>query len=234
MEPMRLAVFDIDGTLTKTNQIDDRCFVSAFAEELGITGINTDWSRYPSVSDSGITRHVFRERFGRLPSTDEVLRLQHRFVGLLEESYRQTPQLFAEVLGAARALRRLQSEPAWAVAIATGGWQMSARFKMQKARIDGEGIPAAFADDGVTREDIVKVAVARAQERYGQTCFRRVVYVGDGVWDVRAARRLNLAFLGVGSGERAAALRKEGATAIIHDFTDFARFLQTLEDVVYG
>jgi beta-phosphoglucomutase-like phosphatase (HAD superfamily) len=29
---MKLAIFDIDGTLTNTNRLDDECFVEALAE----------------------------------------------------------------------------------------------------------------------------------------------------------------------------------------------------------
>ena len=105
---------------------------------------------------------------------------------------------------------------------------------MQKAQIDITGIPAAFADDGIAREDILATAIAHARSWYGQEDFRHIVYIGDGIWDVRAARQMNLAFLGVAAGEREMALRAEGATAIIQDFTNFARFRQRLEELVYG
>jgi phosphoglycolate phosphatase-like HAD superfamily hydrolase len=231
---MYLAIFDVDGTLTKTNHVDDLCFVRAFADEFAITGINTDWSDYPDVTDSGITRQIFLDRCGRLPTTDELSRLQNCFVRLLQESFGQTPQLFVEIPGASIALKKLLREPDWAVAIATGGWRASALLKLQKVQIDIEGIPAAFADDGITREEVIKRAIGRAQNLYRQECFDQVIYIGDAVWDVRTARQLGFAFLGVGSSERETALRAEGATAIICDFTDFDRFLRMLRELVYG
>ncbi len=39
---MDLAIFDIDGTLTETDHVDDICFVQALADAHTITEINTD------------------------------------------------------------------------------------------------------------------------------------------------------------------------------------------------
>jgi phosphoglycolate phosphatase-like HAD superfamily hydrolase len=229
-----LAIFDIDGTLTKTTQVDDQCFVQSFVDELGITDLDTDWSHYPTVCDSGITQHIFRTHLGRVPSATEIARLQRRFVSLLEHAYEREPRLFVEVPGAGMALQSLRQQPDWAVAIASGGWQASALFKLGKAGIAVNGLPAAFADHGVTREVILAAVLMMARHTYRQRHFAHVVYVGDGVWDVRTARQLSLDFVGVASEDRGAALRAEGARAIIQDFTDFDQFRQTLEELAYG
>jgi len=229
-----LVIFDIDGTLTKTTHVDDVCFVQSFVDELGIRDLDTDWSRYPTVCDSGITQHIFRTHLGRLPSATELTRLQRRFVSLLEQSYERDPHLFVEVPGAGAAVHNLRQQAGWAVAIATGGWQMSALFKLNKAGIAVDGLPAAFADHGVTREVILATVLVMARHTYQQQQFARVVYIGDGVWDVRTARQLNLDFVGVASGDREAVLRAEGARAIIQDFSDIDQFRHVLEELDYG
>jgi beta-phosphoglucomutase-like phosphatase (HAD superfamily) len=43
---MNLLVFDIDGTLTATNEVDTRCFARAFHEAFGIA-LDTSWHIYP-------------------------------------------------------------------------------------------------------------------------------------------------------------------------------------------
>jgi phosphoglycolate phosphatase-like HAD superfamily hydrolase len=229
-----LVLFDIDGTLTQTTHVDDLCFVQSFVDELGIHDLDTDWSRYPTVCDSGITQHIFRTHLGRMPSATELARLQRRFVSLLEHTYEREPHLFVAVPGAGAAVHNLRQHPDWAVAIATGGWQTSAMFKLSKAAIAVDGIPAAFADHGVTREVIVAAALVMARHTYQQQRFARLVYIGDGVWDVRTARQLNLEFIGVASGECEAVLRAEGARAIIQDFTNFDQFRHVLEELDYG
>ena len=46
-----LVIFDVDGTLTRTNGLDEACFVRAIETEFGIMGISTDWSRYNRSTD---------------------------------------------------------------------------------------------------------------------------------------------------------------------------------------
>lgn len=231
---MHLVIFDIDGTLTQTTHVDDECFVQAFTDELGLTGINSDWSRYPAVCDSGITQHIFRQYLRREPHFSEVTRLQRRFAVLLEEAYRQEPNRFVEMPGAAQTLRTLRNDTDYVVAIATGGWQMSALLKLEKAQIDIAGLPAAFADHGLTREVILAVAMMMARAKYRQLQFSQVAYVGDGVWDVRSARQLGIGFIGVAQGDKETVLRAAGATAIIQDFTNYDRFKEVLEELRYG
>lgn len=226
---MKLAIFDIDGTLTNTNSVDDECFVEAFADVNKVLGINTNWAEYPHTTDSGITQHIFQERFGRAPQADELMRLTDRFVELLNERYQSHSELFAEVRGAALALRRLKLEPEWAIGVATGCWRASALLKLKAAKIELEDIPAAFAEDGLSREEILQSAVSQALEHHRQNGFERIVSIGDGLWDVRAAVRLRMAFLGIGDEEDAARLRRAGATRVIRDFSDYDDVLRNLE-----
>lgn len=225
---MKLAIFDIDGTLTNTNSVDNECFVKALAEACEITEIDTDWAAYPHTTDSGITQHVFQEKFGRSPEETEVGKFKSCFVEMLSEQYQSNSSSFAEVPGASMTLNRLQQNSDWAVAIATGCWRESALLKLKAAKIDADGIPAAYAEDGLSREDIIKAAVSRSLEQNRVSRFEKIVSIGDGVWDVRTARRLNFAFLGIGCGESATRLRQAGAKHVVEDFSDFnqlARFL---------
>src|SRR5215813_13071749 len=79
------------------------------------------------------------------------------------------------------------------------------------ASINYHGVPGGFAEDGVARESIVGAAISRSRASYRREHFDRIVSVGDGVWDVRTAARLGLAFIGVASGARAEMLRDAGA-----------------------
>ena len=226
---MKLAIFDIDGTLTNTNSVDDECFVQALADVNKVLGINTNWAEYPHTTDSGITQHIFQERFARAPQADELTRLTDHFVALLNERYQMHSELFAEVSGAALALRRLKLESEWAVGIATGCWRASALLKLKVAGIELDGIPAAFAEDGLSREEILQSVMSRALKHHGQSAFEKTVSIGDGLWDVRAAARLKMAFLGIGDDEDEARLRRAGATHVIKDFSDYDDFLGNLE-----
>src|SRR5262245_51310235 len=41
---MHLVLFDIDGTLTLTEEVDNRCYLCALGEALGTTNFDTDWA----------------------------------------------------------------------------------------------------------------------------------------------------------------------------------------------
>src|SRR6267142_4180379 len=104
MELMKLAIFDIDGTLTNTNSVDNECFVKAFAEAHAITEIDTDWSAYPHTTDSGITLSIFQQKFGRNPEETELGKLKCCFVNMLREQYQSDSSSFVEIAGASIAI----------------------------------------------------------------------------------------------------------------------------------
>ena len=225
---MNLAIFDIDGTLTETNAVDEICFLQAFADAHSITQINTNWMQYRCVTDSGIMFQIFHERFGRPPADGELRDYKSCLVNLLETHRSRDSSLFAEISGASRALTRLNQESEWAVAVATGCWRASAELKLRAAGIQAEHLPTAFSEDGLSRETILQAAVSRAEQSYSQSRFDRIVSVGDAVWDVQAAGNLGIPFVGVGKGDRGLRLRQAGATHVLEGYSDYEQLLDSL------
>ena len=221
---MNLLVFDLDGTLTRTNEVDTDCFVQALGDSLGIDNVNTSWEEYEHATDLGCLQEAFLKRFSRPVTPEETERFIGHFLKLLRKHRGERAIAFAEVPGAAAVLRRLKTDSQWAIALATGCWEPSARFKIAMAGIPLENVPAAFANDGPSREGIIRAAIERAGDR-----FDRVVSVGDAIWDVRTARRLGLPFVGIAGGSRSQKLRAAGATHTVETFLDQDRFMQCVE-----
>ena len=227
---MQLVIFDVDGTLTRSTHIDAVCFLRAVHEVFGMTAVGDDWSQYTHCTDSGISAEIFHKQFGRAPSDSELAGLRERFVALLEAAVVDTPDCCSEIPGARAVLRRLQRLTDWRVAIATGSWKASALVKLGAAGFAIAGIPMATADDGVARETILQCALTRALESYRETHFSRVVSVGDALWDVRSAARLQLPFIGVGGARAAELLREHGASVVLDDFVNFDHLCDVLRD----
>jgi phosphoglycolate phosphatase-like HAD superfamily hydrolase len=225
---MHLVMFDIDGTLTETMNVDEECFVCSFKDVFGFVDIETDWSRYPRTTDSGAFHDVFTSRIGRSPTAEEVSRFRQHFIQLLTAASLQSP--FAPVPGAERLLSRLAHGGSHRVSLATGGWRDSARLKMASAGMCFDDHPAASADDALDRESIMRLSRQRAAERYGES-FACTVYVGDGVWDARACRSVGIPFIGIGTGSRATRLSAEGALCVFADFSDTDIFLRIVYDI---
>ncbi len=226
-----LAIFDIDGTLTESVAVDEDCFVQAFRDVLGIDQINTNWLDYNFQTDSGLALEICRKHLGRDPGVGEISRLQSCFVQLLCAAVEATGKPMQEIPGASVLLDRLKAHPSWHVAIATGGWKASARFKLASAGLPMDAFPWANADDAFDRVDILRTAIQRAGQEYGQDAFEKVVYVGDGVWDVRAAKALGIGFLGLAANNKAGQLKEEGALCVLPDFVDPVRVGECLEAV---
>jgi len=225
---MRLAIFDIDGTLTNTNDIDLRNYIRALADEFGIAAPDLNWSDYPHVTDIGITIDVFIQHLGRAPTTAEVEQLRARLVALFDAELAATPGLVTAVPGAQHLLDHLRTSREWAIGLATGCWQASARWKLQAAGLNVDGIPAAFCEDGISREEIVTAALRRTTEAAGHDDFESKVSVGDGEWDVRTAANLDLAFLGIRTAGDKAFLYRHGAKQVLIDYADFDGALRAL------
>lgn len=227
---MKLALFDIDGTLTESNLLDNTCYLRAFDEEMGVRGINCNWLDYEHSTNSGIALQICREHILRHPSREEIERLKRRYFDLVQETILCDGGCIRMIPGSAPALVRLMQEPQWRVGIATGGWRESAVMKLERVGIPHERLPIATADECLSRPEIIRQAIEQSRACYECAEFEKVVYVGDGLWDIRAARELGLAFLGRGEGEDAQRLREEGALHIIPDYVDFAGFLKALEE----
>lgn len=224
---MRLVIFDIDGTLTETAKTDEECFVRSLAEVCGFVRVETDWSRYKHTTDSSIFHEIYEARTGQPPSAVEVSRFREHFVDLLSQA--SSESAFSQVAGASRLLASLSRSAQHRVSLATGAWRDSARLKMASAGLCYDDYPAASSDDAFDRESIIKLSIQRAAERYGR--FDSTVYIGDGVWDVRACRAIGIPFIGVADDVRATRLIAEGAVCVLPDLSDGDLFLRRVYEI---
>ena len=87
----------------------------------------------------------------------------------------------------------------------------------------------ATSDDALDRAEVIQVAADRAKEHYGQREWTSIVYVGDGIWDLRAAKNLGCGFIGIASGNKADVLMRAGAKHVLPDFAETAHFFDTIE-----
>lgn len=224
---MPIAVFDIDGTLTDTSEVDIECYEAAIRSEIGVE-IPSDWPSFDDVTDATILAVACERQGVPMPDSRMEQRIAARVGGLLALALREEgPRRFRPVAGAREIFAALEGA-GWRVAIATGAWRPSAVVKLEGARIPYEGVPLASASDHRERREIIRHAVRALPDAEGEP----VVYFGDGVWDGRAARALGYGFVGVGLGSRVRALESAGAAAVIADFADTASVLRHLHELI--
>jgi phosphoglycolate phosphatase-like HAD superfamily hydrolase len=219
-----LVMFDVDGTLTLSTEMDDCCYMQSMFEHLGVI-IDNDWSRYRQVTDSGIAAELL-DRYQR--PREEMAAVRNRFVSLVRQSLAASPNCCCQVSGASNFLSRLRNTDGVVPSVATGGWAESALAKLRHAAVDVDGLAFASSDDADSRTRVMALCHDRAAVLANVDEFVAVTYFGDGIWDANAATNLGWQFIGVGSGPHAELLRSAGARHVVDDFSDEDSILDRL------
>jgi phosphoglycolate phosphatase-like HAD superfamily hydrolase len=215
-------ILDLDGTLMPCAEIDDRCFWQAvfacFGERDQLPGLHG----FKHVTDSGILNEWCQLELGRLPGAPEIASIKQDFAQRLELAHTQQPWHFKPLPGVRQWLQAIGDTDHVYTGIATGGWEHSARLKLQLSGLDDFNLPLASSDDAVQRTEIMRVAAQSVPWPADEDDIV-FTYVGDGTWDLQASRALGWQFIGIADGEQAVKLEKAGADHIRKDFCK-ARF----------
>ena len=224
---LNLAIFDVDGTLTDTNDVDSRCYFDALWKEFNVAAPANRFHHFTSSTNLGILHEVFETQFERTPQAHEIESFLTRLLSCLELEGHAKPSDFQEIVGAKDMLDILVAHAGWRVAIATGAFSESARLKLKKAGLTAEDIPIASCEDAMQRTDILRAVIKMAERHYGVSSFERVVFIADAEWDVIAAKTLQMPFIGV-HNEKKEELEKMGVGHVVADYTDAERMLRLL------
>jgi beta-phosphoglucomutase-like phosphatase (HAD superfamily) len=213
-----LVIFDIDGTICDTQSAEDGCYARAVLEILGIELEDFEWGAFPEPTSSGILATLL-EGDPDLPLKEQ--RVKERFVELLREARPVYPGDFSPIAGAAEFLELLRGADGIDVAIATGGFDEEARFKLDCCGIRLDDFPHATASDAPARRTILPLAVRRAGFRMSDC-----VYFGDALWDIRVSRELEIPLIGI--GRKGGIFEEQGVTPHFRDFADPSSILEEL------
>jgi phosphoglycolate phosphatase-like HAD superfamily hydrolase len=223
---MNLVMLDIDGTLTQSYEYDREVFGLAIAEVLKCPPVDADLEGYVDKTSIGVTLEAIRRLTGRSPKAEEIEEVKHKVLQYLERMNRESPESFSEVPGASRFLERLRKLDGVGIAIATGCWRSEALVKIRASCLSIDGIPMATSDDDRERKMIMETAARRAGDFYACPGFERVVYLGDGSWDLQTSRSLGYGFIGI--GPRVQALKDSEAFRWHQDFLEIEEVLASV------
>lgn len=223
-----LVIFDVDGTLVYSDRVDSRCFAETYEAIYRRPFPTIDWSHYPHVTDTTIFDAVLREHFERGAEEDEVHSFQEAFVRTIATRRRTHPHEFKQVPGAREIMEYLLSHDEYTIGVATGGWERPARLKLAHFGMPSAEIPFSGADGKWTREDIIGDALEQAARMYG--AFRKIVYIGDALWDVQTTRGLGMDFVGIRWRNDREVLRRAGARHVVQNYMDRAGFLRAVAE----
>jgi len=202
-----LIIFDIDGTLTHTMELDSECYFEAFSGYLPYDKIDKNWLNYKYSTDSGLAVELFEKYTHSELSKNLLSKIKNNFFSLLKEKLEQDSMRCTPVLGVNEVFHELViNMKLWDVAIATGCWKQSALIKLQHIHFPYMDLPIATSDDHIERREIINIAIKRSKQHYSKNAYDQVIYVGDRQWDYRAAQELGIGFIGMGDALRKANL----------------------------
>lgn len=199
MKKKNLVVFDIDGTLVDSVSIHQKGFVQAL-KQMGVQSIDSNFKTYRHHTDSYIAKEIY-EKDKKEEFSSAML---ERFETLLYDFMKE--HAFSPIIGAKVLVDQIDNKTDFAVAYATGSLLRPAQLKLESIGLNVRNACLVASNQIEDREGIVSEAITRAEILH-ETKFKRVISVGDGLWDLKAAGNLNLEFRGVGEKNKEVLIR---------------------------
>jgi phosphoglycolate phosphatase-like HAD superfamily hydrolase len=222
-------MFDMDGTLLRTDN-EDSLYTLTMKEWLSVDSIDEEWTNYEHVTDIGVAAELYERKNGYKPSKKDLYIVSEIFFEKWKNRLNVDATECVPMAGVTLFINKLQSLDNTSIAIATGAWEKTAKLKLDHCNIQLSDIVMATCDDAYSREMIMQIAYERACEKGGISGFEKIVYFGDGEWDVEAALNLGFDFIGINSSDKREALMKSGAKYIFDDFRDLTQII----DLIYN
>ena len=195
---IRLVLFDIDGTLIHTGGAGLHAFGRTFASAFRIPH-GTERMKFAGRTDSSLVREFFAMNHVE-PSPENFQLFFDCYVHWLDHLL---DKLEGDVCpGAREFLYDLAAQPhPPALGLLTGNIRLGAELKLRRYDLWGAFATGAFGDDHEDREEIARLAMARASRLLGAPLRGdEVLVIGDTPLDVACARAIGARCLAVATG----------------------------------
>jgi len=220
---MKLIIFDIDGTLCHSRYIDDKCYIEAFKQALGIDVSNTDWNTYKHVTDLFITKKIILEQTGIEAESAIIEKIIDYYAEELKKQINKEESLFIPIPGVAELFRYLIKESTeYQIGIATGGFLKTAMYKLNRIGISLPQENIYSSNNYDTKHEMISHFMNE------QTAMKRkiqkVIYVGDREYDQKVAEDLKIDFIGI-DYRNSGKLKLAGIEKVVNDYEPIEKFL---------
>lgn len=216
---MKIILFDIDGTILRTNGAGTRAANRAF--EI-IYGIPEAMTRIDAAgkTDPIILKEIFLNEFNRDYSLDEASELYKLYIAFLEE---ETGNSETTVMpGIPELLENLSKRDDLIVGVATGNIEQGAWIKLRRAYLDHHFKFGGFGSDSHSREKLILKALERARDHLDDNLDISNSYViGDTPFDINHGRAAGAVTIAVATGGYTRAqLEEHNPDYLFDDLTD--------------
>jgi len=185
-------MFDVDGTLVQSCEVDNAFYVSAVKDVTGKL-LDDDWSKYPNATDRGILMTFIERQAPWLNLNALEFQVKSVYIQKINEYLEHSR--FQEVPGAIEFIERLEAHNETTISLATGGWKETALLKLTSAGFDTRTLTISSANEHHSRSKIMKIAAKKVDD----TESLPITYFGDAEWDVKACRKLDVNLVIIGN-----------------------------------
>jgi len=203
-ESMRILLWDIDGTLTRSTRVDSyKDYTAPVLEavfgtagrlhEMKVSGMTDLQIIAEALRDEGFTHESIRER---------AVELHERYMVEMERVHGNGEQLFEVLPGVREVLQVTAKHPRYLSALLTGNIEPAAHLKMRLAGLSEYfRLPGAYGDDSYDRLDLPALAAARINEHLGANLEpHQFIVIGDTPNDIACARHFGARVVAVATG----------------------------------
>jgi phosphoglycolate phosphatase len=228
---MRLALFDIDGTLIKTGHAGMRAFHRGLQQVFNLVleddAINPDGKTDPLIARECLVRFGLEHRW--TPESREAL--FDSYLCCLEEEMEKAAADRSLVIlpGVEMMLDTLSSRPDIAVGLVTGNLEQGARIKLGKAGLDKYFRFGGYGSDSEDRTALIRTAIERGTRLAAPQPVEASIVLGDTPLDIIHGHAAGALVVGVASARYTAGeLRACSPDLLVPDLTHAEAILDFL------
>jgi len=227
---VRVVLFDIDGTLLKSEGAGRISMESALTAVFGAAG-SADY-RYDGKTDRQIVRDTMRlEGFSDEEIDGKMEDLLREYLERLEAQLASGTRTVHVFVGVRELLDALELKDNIVLGLLTGNVEAGARAKLGAAGIDMSRFRVnAFGSDNESRPELPAVAQRRANKLLGTDLQgNRVIVIGDTPADIRCGEKIGARAIGVATGRYSVEeLAQHDPYAVFETLADTATVMETI------
>ncbi|NTV51960.1 MAG: HAD hydrolase-like protein [Candidatus Firestonebacteria bacterium] len=219
MKSPLVLLFDVDGTLIRTDGAGVRAFNRGFFEVMGWENALGTFSA-AGMTDMAIAHRVARWFRGSELEPEEMRRVFDRYLELLPAELAAPGGKFRVLEGIQPFLEKYSLRGDILIGLGTGNLEAGARLKLEHGGIADFFKFGGYGSDALNRDELLAVGMARAAAHAGTSILpERVVVIGDTPLDIAAGRAVGAKTLAVATGPfKLGELQAHAPDAAVADF----------------
>jgi phosphoglycolate phosphatase len=231
--PMRLVLFDIDGTLISTAHAGMRAFYRALTLVYGLP-IEDDPIQPDGKTDPLIAQECLASfGMGHLWESESRDRLYASYIDFLAEEMENSRRkgTLRVLPGVRPLLESLTARPGLSLGLVTGNLEQGAAIKLNAAGLAGFFHFGGYGSDSENRTELVQAAIRRGIRLAEPLTVRESIVIGDTPLDVLHGHAAGARVIAVASARYSLEeLEASGPDLAVRDLTDTEALIRYLEN----